>query len=256
MKRSDLTDKSLTVMAVAPFFSDVAANGRTIKGLRDQPGHKAAKYDADTGAAGQVVDMCLRNNLRVVNGALENLYISRLKLALAALDGGEPILAVSFRNGSPNKVALAFATKLAQELGLTVTRIEYKSEKAQKEIKDTATKIFNTPDYSGKIEPGRTYILVDDYVVSGTTMAQQSSYIQQQGGKVAPFACTLATEDGYDVELAPKQADVEKLMHGFCSRVNSWVQHKIGTANGLTLPEIKALSSPDGSRSLLAAALT
>ena len=74
------------------------------------------------------------------------------------------------------------------------------AEKADLSKGGRLVKLFNPPEFMGKVEPGRSYILVDDMITTGSTLAALHSYIRSNGGHVLTSVC-MASGTGNDVQL-------------------------------------------------------
>lgn len=106
-----------------------------------------------------------------------------------------PIVVAPVKENSKNALAAAAAQKLADHFGLQIAKNITETDCAPRKKMKPSDKLLNLPVFRGPIEEGRSYIIVDDMINSGGTIAQLRSYILQNGGKMA-FACTLATRTG------------------------------------------------------------
>ena len=96
-----------------------------------------------------------------------------------------------------NKLPLAYAHALGEE-GLEVEdsagkpHIPYRRRRCGQ--------LFSRPKFTGPVEQGRPYIIVDDVSTSGSTLAAPRDYIESKGGKVvaaSSLATTSSPQTGY-----------------------------------------------------------
>jgi|GEM_PF-1371066 len=127
-----------------------------------------------------------------------------------------PVLAVEAVGH--NKIPLAAAMALGQQLGLSVDSGIYQSVKAKRTALDGLGRIFQQPEFDGEVQPGKTYFLVDDTLTQGGTLAALASHIQQNGGRVVGsfaltgklYSATLRLSPETLSELRARYGDVEQ----------------------------------------------
>ena len=216
-----------------------------IKSIFDNPHYVPAKKQGDVAAA---IEIC-----RV---ALDKAYRTRVKLLLAdfKLKGyGDPIFVAPCKPTSQNALAKTAASFLGKKLGIDVdTHIQEIPCPSRKDM-ERRDKFFQRPEFTGKVQKGRLYIMVDDMVTTGGTLAELRSYIVSQGGHVA-FACSLASADGMDTQLHPKQETldrVERMFKTLGQAVRDCIQNKAGlTPAALTQAEAEFFGSESGRHAL------
>ena len=70
------------------------------------------------------------------------------------------------------------------------------------------------PSFDGEVERGQPYVLVDDTLTMGETMASLRGYIENRGGQVLGAAVMTAHPGALDIAIKPKMlADIER-KHG------------------------------------------
>jgi len=74
--------------------------------------------------------------------------------------------------------------------------------------------------FNGDVEHGRGYLLVDDFVGQGGTLANLRGFVEERGGRV--IACTTLTGKPYSTKLTPSDATLRspRAKHG--SELESW----------------------------------
>lgn len=120
---------------------------------------------------------------RVVDFALDDAVVERVK-AMAA-DHNPVLVAVHAEESTGrNHLPIAYASRLGDRLGLDVDTEIVQSNRVHRTGKGAEYRLTAQPQFSGPVEPGRSYIVVDDHVTAGGTLAALRSYIEARGGKV------------------------------------------------------------------------
>ncbi len=102
--------------------------------------------------------------------------------------------------------------------------------------------------FTGPVEKGETYILVDDFVGQGGTLANLRGYILKRGGHVA--AAIVLTAKPFSAKLTPSDEQLEELRKTHGQAFERWWRDYFGhTFDRLTQSEARYLSrSPDADR--------
>jgi hypothetical protein len=199
-------------------------NPEGITSIYDNKEYQAAKTMADVGAA---IEICRK--------ALDKAYRYRVKRELEALSSkgyGQPILVAPCKPTSKNVLAKTAAEFLGKKLKIDVdTDIREKPCPSRRDS-DRRAKFFNMPKFEGPVQQGRVYIMVDDMVTTGATLAELRSHIIRNGGHVG-FCCSLASCDAMDKKLDPDSENVKRAQTIF-SKLGETVQDYLKNATGLT----------------------
>lgn len=220
-------------------------DGCSAPGLCNNPYYKAAKEENDLKAA-----------IKIVQRSLDALYIAKLKQRLKGLQVAygmetEPLLIAPYKEGSPNRLATAAAVHLGKHLGLQVdSSIIEVAQGCLREL-TPLQRLFNCPKFEGEVQRGRWYIIVDDHISRGTTMASLRSHIVRNGGRFA-CGCVLASPTGEErVNLNASAKDIQRVAAGFNTDIIKWFERMTDVImDGLTQPEAAFLYSPPGKRQL------
>ena len=89
-------------------------------------------------------------------------------------------------------------------------------------------RLARQPDFEGKITYGRDYVLVDDFVGMGGTLANLRGFIEAQGGKVV--AAVTLTGKPYSAKLALDEAQLHELREKHGTELETWWQETFGHA--------------------------
>ena len=76
------------------------------------------------------------------------------------------------------------------------------------------------PRLDGSVEPGRAYVLVDDFVGQGGTIANLKGFIEHRGGLA--IACTTLTGKPWSAKLAPEAQTLRSLRAKHGGELESW----------------------------------
>lgn len=87
----------------------------------------------------------------------------------------------SGRNKIPDALAAHYAANAGGEFGAGIMQ----ANRAYHTGASAMERLLARAGFSGKIDPGRRYVLVDDVTTMGSTLADLASYIRGQGGEVA-----------------------------------------------------------------------
>ena len=162
----------------APVDLPDAIVGRALGDASKHPDYAAAKA-GDTEAAA-----------RLVNDLVTPEMITKVR---DALGDKKPIVVpvLAIESTGQNKIPLAVAHRVAAAFGLDVDYGIFQSVKAGRTSLTGLDRIFQQPEFDGTVRAGQQYLLVDDTLTQGGTMAALASHIRQHGGDVAGvFALT------------------------------------------------------------------
>ena len=168
--------------------------------LKDQPGYERARRGGDIFAA-----------LEVVRALLDPRRLGHLQ---SSFDGAKPILvAVQAEEAGRNALPTAYAFELGRLLGPQAEREIVQINRTYRIGADSIHRLTSRGYFDGFVLAGQAYVIVDDVVTQGGTLADLRSYIERQGGKVLA-ATTLIGSTGSH-RLALRQETLAALREGF-----------------------------------------
>ena len=97
--------------------------------------------------------------------------------------------------------------------------------------KDAIGRILSRGDFEGAVQPGRSYIIVDDVVTQGGTLSELRNYIESNGGKVA-CASTLSFSK-FSMQLGIKRDTILELERKFGRNDAEKVIRELGVGDKL-----------------------
>lgn len=119
-------------------------------------------------------------------------------------EGRNPLLAsvTAIETTGFNAIPDAMAHHLASDLNLDVDPGEIRQINKVGHTKAPGFRRFVTPAaFGGIVESGRDYILVDDHVGLGGTLANMKGYIEAKGGYVIAMTTLTETREAHKIKL-------------------------------------------------------
>ena len=165
-------------------FPDVVVH-TTVK-LRDaHPDYAAAKSGQREAA------------VRIACDLLSDDAVARIRERLG--DHGPTIVPVrAIETTGINLIPDAMAHELGQRLGLSVTTALLQTNTVGHTRADGFHRLAFQPTFGGPVDSGRTYLLVDDHVGLGSTLANLRGHIESLGGEVL-LATTMSASRSSEV---------------------------------------------------------
>lgn len=90
-----------------------------------------------------------------------------------------------------NKLPIAFASMLEWYLGSRINQTIVQSTRAFRTGADGITRLVKSVRFNGDVVKGQKYLLVDDAVTQGGTLADLKGYIESNGGQVVGAAVLM-----------------------------------------------------------------
>ena len=106
-------------------------------------------------------------------------------------------------------------------------------------------RLARQPIFDGEVISGTEYVLVDDFVGQGGTLANLRGYIESKGGRV--LAAVTLTGKPHSAKLTLEKAQLEELRHKHGKEFEKWWQERFGYSfDCLTQSEARYLArTPD-----------
>lgn len=200
-------------------------------------------YTASKGGDAVVAATMLKNMLTSADIARIRQFIEK------NADGAKPKLAaVHAYEKNLNAIPAALARIISEQSGSSHAVEVWQSNIVSHTGADGFGRLARQALFTGKVEKGETYILVDDFVGQGGTLANLRGYILNQGGHVA--AALVLTGKPYSAKLTPSDDQLEELRKTHGQALEQWWRDYFGHAfDRLTQSEARYLSrSPDADR--------
>jgi len=91
---------------------------------------------------------------------------------------------------------------------------------------DGFKRLANQALFAGAAVHGATYLIVDDFVGQGGTLANLIGFIRSQGGEV--LGASVLTGKPYSAKLAPDEGQINALRHKHGRELETWWGEKFG----------------------------
>jgi hypothetical protein len=214
-------------------FPDVVL-GHKLGTVREHPDYAAAKAGDDSAA------------LRLARDTVTKDFADRVKAAIP--EGSEPTIVpvVAMEATGNNRIPIMTAEVLAKRLGLEVDHGMIQAEKVGRGAGDAMHRLANQPTFEGKVTAGKDYVLLDDTLTQGGTLAQLKTHIEREGGHVV-LATSLTGKD-YSRKLALDPTTLGNVRDRF-GRIEGWWRRQFGHGfDGLTESEARTILTYDRGR--------
>ena len=171
--------------------------------------------------------------------------------ALGAMFSSETPTLVSahaYEREGVNAIPEALADALGRQLGWPVDSEVVQSNIVAHTGAGGFERLARQASFDGVIEPGRSYVLVDDFVGMGGTLANLRGYIHAHGGDV--LAAVALTGKSYSARLALSLKQLEELRERHGQTAEHWWHERFAHAfDALTESEARYLArTPDFER--------
>lgn len=168
--------------------------------------------------------------------------------ALGSLIGGSTPILVSvhaYESEGVNAIPEAFADLLADRLGLETDAGIVQTNVVTHTGADGYGRLARQPVFDGDVVFGAEYVLVDDFVGQGGTLANLRGFIEAHGGRV--LAAVTLTGKPHSAKLTLDSNQLEELRQKHGKDFENWWQERFGYSfDCLTQSEARYLArSPD-----------
>ena len=184
----------------------------------------------------------------LVNDLVEDSGIASIRMLISEFcNNGKPALvsAHSREREGINAIPIALAKLLSEKLA-----VEYEASVVQTNVvshtgADGYGRLARQANFTGKLTRACEYIMVDDFVGQGGTLANLRGWVEKQGGKV--IGAVALTGKPYSAILTSSQEQLDELRRRHGSKLEKWWREHFGHAfDCLTQSEARYLSrSPD-----------
>lgn len=144
-----------------------------------------------------------------------------------AFDDDDAVGAAEALLGPTNAIPFAYAGYLTKVMGGAVCETITQAARVGRTKLTRWFRYLCQPTFVGEVAGGRPYILLDDVVTSGGTLAALRSYITEAGGKVIAATC-LAHKDGRSHQFAVAQDTLNVLVSFYGEGLRALWAQKVG----------------------------
>lgn len=206
-------------------FPNIATH-TTVSKMKAHADYKAAKAGDEAAAARLISDLIKPDKIK----ALHKQFPDAVVVAPHAEEAAG-------RNAIPRMMAEAF-----EDAGFKVNDTVVQTNVVDRTHSNNLLRLAVRPEFEGKIEPGRDYIIVDDTAGQGGTMSELRYYIESHGGHVV--AVSTLTTGRFAAKLSITNETIGKLASKFGrENVEQFIQefNTAGTIEALTEKEARTI---------------
>ena len=202
---------------------------------KQHPEYLAAKSGDATAAA------------RLVEALTDEAGLDRVRALLWQRDGTQPLLvsAHAYERNGVNAIPAALSALLSERLGVHFDTGIVQTNVVWHTGADGYGRLARQAAFEGKVESGREYVMVDDFVGQGGTLANLRGWIEKKKGKV--IGAVALTGKAYSAKLNPTKEQIHELRYKHGADFEKWWRGQFGHAfDCLTQSEARYLArSPD-----------
>jgi hypothetical protein len=176
---------------------------------------------------------------RLVADAMSDEHADVLRRAV----GGDAILASAhaLEESGVNAIPEAFADALSRRTGLSVDSGIVQTNVVGHTGADGFSRLARQAAFDGEVEAGARYVLVDDFVGQGGTLANLKGHIESKGGKAV--AAVVLTGKSFSAKLVPTREQLDELRNKHGQHLENWWKDRFGHAfDRLTQSEARYLA--------------
>jgi hypothetical protein len=158
----------------------------------------------------------IENTAKVVDRFMDGQWLENLTDTVKASLNGEKKVSLVFTRaydeGSLNLIPPAMAAKAQRHLAEALPGVEvmidkdiFQASKANRTSADTAaTLLARQQIFEGKVTSGTHYVLLDEHIEAGATLANLENYIRSNGGKVAAIGTLTKNPGAEHMHILPQ----------------------------------------------------
>lgn len=167
---------------------------------------------------------------------------------LAAVGDGGPVELLpihALEYDGVNEIPTAVAKVIARRLNISINSLTVQANSVGHTGAGGYHRLANQARFQGEIVTGGRYLLVDDFVGQGGTLANMIGFVRAQNAAV--LAATVLTGQPYSAKLAPDEEQIRALRTQHGQELEDWWYETFGFSfDCLTRSEARYLqNSPD-----------
>jgi len=166
------------------------------------------------------------------------------------------VSAHAYERNAVNAIPEVFADLLGLALNWPVDHGIYQANVVFHTGADGFSRLARQARFAGTVSRGWDYVLVDDFIGMGGTLANMKGYIESQGGRVLAAICLTGKPHSAKLALSPERLSELRGIHG-TELENWWIEQFAHAFDALTESEARYLARTEGAdtvRSRIAAA--
>ena len=196
--------------------------------VKQHPAYKAAKVGDDDAATALVLDtfnMARAQELKRIAGNATPTLVS----------------AHALEREGVNAIPEVFAERLSQVLGWPAETGVVQTNVVSHTGANGFWRLARQAEFDGPVQPGCTYVMVDDFVGMGGTLANLKGYLESKGGKVLAAVSLTGKPHSAKLALSPERLKELRSKHG-TELENWWIGRFAHAFDSLTESEARYLT--------------
>mgnify|MGYP003122613122 CR=1 FL=1 len=193
-------------------FPAVIRNG-DLGELQQQPEYTLAKA-GDTDAAHDLAERLLRN------GTIDQIR------NIIGNDQPRIVPVLAEEASGHNKIPLAMAFEVGKRLGLDVDVSIFQTERVARTGEGADYRLAFNPSFDGPVKKGGKYLVFDDTLTMGGTIASLRGFLENRGGNVIAAAVMTAHLGALNIAVKPSMLEAIDQKHG--SAMNDFWKETFG----------------------------
>lgn len=192
--------------------------------------YRAAKQEFNMDAAYSIIDRTISQAHieTLVDFVLESEMPLRIVSPHPAFDDDDTTFAQVERDTKPaNAIPFALANFLSKTLDCPIDEEIVQAARVGRTKLNTWLRFLCQPSFKGEVRATHPYLIVDDVVTTGGTIAALRGFIVRSGGTV-PITTALAHMTGHDQQLAIGQQSVDVLLSAYSRGLEKYWLEAIG----------------------------
>lgn len=183
--------------------------------------------------------------VRLAKDTIPDTYLGDIKQSIG--DSNPIVVPVrsAEKSGAANAIPEAVGLQISSKLGIDFDENGIQQmERVGRTGADGWHRIANQPTFEGDVEKGRDYVIVDDTLAQGGTVAQLKEYIENNGGKVSLITALTGKQYSAKIGLSVSTLQLLRDKHG---SIEPWFKKSFGYGfEGLTESEARFIISAKG----------
>ncbi len=184
---------------------------------------------------------------RLVDALVSETALVAVRILIDRVSDGRPVLVSvhAYEHDGFNAIPAALAWLLSERLGLPYDITIVQTNIVSHTGADGYGRLARQAAFAGEVTKGREYLMVDDFIGQGGTLANLRGWIEKQGGTVV--GAVVLTGKPYSAKLNPTEEQLHELRQKHGRDFEQWWREHVAHAfDCLTQSEARYLArSPD-----------
>lgn len=164
--------------------------------------------------------------LELVNDYLDDDFLNELDKFIKKFDDVHVLPVHAEEMAGRNKIPVAYAQAIQQILGLSLDDDIVQATRAFRTQSDGIGRLVKRVSFEGDVVSGRNYLIVDDVVTQGGTLADLKGYIELNGGKVV--AASTLSGKANSAKMAITKSTLGQLRKQAGKELEQWWKEQFG----------------------------